>query len=87
MSINLNKILHDLREKQAREDSRLLPTPSTSREPSANERAKPYLPINYGLLFCPHGKSYFDVCSACKRTRKNARLQYEMFCSKHGIER
>lgn len=86
MSAILNRILHDLREKQAREDSRLLPTPSVVREQSTTEKNATYQPPNYGILFCCHGKSYFDVCSNCKRTRRIARLHYENFCLKHGLE-
>jgi hypothetical protein len=86
MSKLLNRILHDLSERQAREDSRLLPTPTTRREPSTTEANAVYTPANYGLLFCPHGKSYFDVCSSCKRTRALARLQYAAFLKRHGLE-
>ena len=85
MSINLNRLLHDLREKQARVDSAGLPTPRTIREPSPTERDAKYLPVNYGLLFCCHSKSYFDTCPSCRRTRRDARRQYEYFCLKHGI--
>jgi len=85
MSINLNRILHDLAEKQARVDSAGLPTPRTLREPSSTERNAPFLPVNYGLLFCCHSKSYFDTCTACKRTRKDARRQYEHFCLSNGL--
>jgi len=86
MSINLSKILRDLSNKQAAADSRTLPTPRTIREPSSTERNAPYLPVNYGLLFCCHSKSYFDTCPSCRRTRKDARRQYEVFCLKNGID-
>jgi hypothetical protein len=82
----LAKILHDLAEKKARGDSRGLPTLRTCREPSVSEKSAIYTPPNYGVLFCPHSKSYFDVCAACKRTRRDARLQYEHFCLKHGLD-
>jgi len=85
MPINLTKILHDLHEKQAREDSRLLPTPSTKREPSKTESQAIFTPANFGLLFCPHSKSYFDTCSACRRDRKRAKAEYEAFLKRHGI--
>lgn len=86
MSNLINKILLDLSKRKAEADSRLLPTPSIKREASATEKAQPYLPVNYGLLFCPHGKSYFDVCSSCKRGRKAAQAQYQAFCTRHGVE-
>ncbi len=82
----LKRILHDLRDKQASADSAGLPTARIKREPSATERNAPYLPVNYGLLFCCHAKSYFDTCPSCRRTRRDARLQYETFCLKHGID-
>jgi hypothetical protein len=82
----VKKLIHDTLERKAAADSRQLPTPSTVREPSTTERNAAYLPVNYGLLFCPHGKSYFDVCTSCKRTRRMARVQYEHFCLKHGLE-
>jgi hypothetical protein len=82
----LKRIIHDTLERKAAADSRQLPTPSTVREPSTNERDAKYLPRNYGLLFCPHGKSYFDVCTSCKRTRKRAHAEYQAFCTRHGLE-
>jgi hypothetical protein len=85
MSINLSKILHDLREKQAREDSRLLPRAELRREPSKSESNAVYHGPGYGLLFCVHGKSNFDVCSACHRTRKDAKAQYEHWCKRYGL--
>ena len=86
MSVNLDRILRDLASRRAAEDSRLLPTPSTRREASASERNAVYTPPNFGILFCPHSKSYFDVCPNCHRTRKDAKRQYEHFCLKNGIE-
>ena len=86
MSINLNRILRDIANHNAAADSRQLPTPQTSREPSTTEKAQPWLPVNYGLLFCPHGKSYFDVCSNCRRTRKDAQRQFQAFQTRYGVE-
>ena len=80
------KILHDYHERRAQIDSKQLPTPSCVREPSATEKNAVYLPPNYGILFCCHGKSYFDVCHACKRDRKLARLHFTQFCSKNGVK-
>jgi len=79
------RIIHDLNEKQARADSAGLPTPRSIREPSATERSQPWLPVNYGLLFCCHAKSYFDVCPSCHRTRKDAKRQFDHFCLKNGV--
>ena len=85
MPINLNRILHDLAARKAREDSRLLPTPSTKREPSKTESQAVFQPANFGLLFCPHSKSYFDTCSACRRDRKRAKAEYEAFIRRHNL--
>jgi hypothetical protein len=82
----VKKLIHDTLERKAAADSRQLPTPSTVREPSTNERDAKYLPRNYGLLFCCHGKSYFEVCPACKRNRKAAHLEYTAFCQRHGLD-
>jgi len=86
MSDILQRILRDLRDKQATADSAGLPTARIQREPSPTERNAPYLPVNYGLLFCCHSKSYFDVCASCKRTRKDAKRQYEVFCFKNEVD-
>ncbi len=82
----LKRILHDLRDKQATANSAGLPTARIKREPSVTERNAPYLPVDYGLLFCCHSKSYFDTCAACHRSRKDAKRQYEYFCLKNGID-
>jgi hypothetical protein len=86
MSDNIfRRILHDLHEKQAREDSRLLPKATTRREPSKTEREAEYTPPGYYLLFCFHKKSLFEPCSACRRDKKEAREQYNRFCKRHGL--
>jgi hypothetical protein len=60
-------------------------TPRTVREPSSTESNRPYHPPNWGILFCPHDKSYFDTCSACKRDRRRAQLEFELFCKRRNI--
>jgi len=85
MSINLNRILKDAALRRLNAESQALPTPRTIREPSPTKRNASYLPVNYGLLFCCHAKSYFDTCPSCKRTRRDARRQYEYFCLKNGV--
>jgi hypothetical protein len=81
----LKRIIHDHNMRKAAADSKQLPTPSCVREPSSTEKNSVYLPINYGLLFCPHGKSYFDVCQNCRRTRTDAQQHYKLFCQRHGL--
>jgi hypothetical protein len=60
-------------------------TPRTVREPSSTETSRPYHPPNWGILFCPHDKSYFDTCPACKRDRRRAQLEFELFCKRRNI--
>jgi hypothetical protein len=60
--------------------------PSIIREKSPNELNAIYQPPNYGILFCCHGRSYFDTCPNCRRTRKRARSEYIAFCVRNGLE-
>jgi hypothetical protein len=62
-------------------------TPSTFvREKSSTEENSVYTPPGFGILFCPHSKSYFDVCSACKRDKERAQQEFELFCRRRGIK-
>jgi len=61
--------------------------PSFVREPSNTEQNRIYAPPGHGLLFCTHGKSYFELCSVCKRDRRIAGLNYERFCNRHGLSK
>jgi hypothetical protein len=60
-------------------------TPSYVRLPSVTEQNSVFTPVNYGLLFCVHGKSYFDLCPTCKRDRKRATLEYQAFLRRHSL--
>jgi hypothetical protein len=80
----LKKPLHDYWSRKANADSKALPKPTTLREPSLNEKSRKYTPTNYGLLFCCHSKSYFDVCQECRRTRKDAQVQFQAFIKKYS---
>ena len=55
----------------------------TKREPSKNEQMAEYQPPAYGILFCPHKKSYFETCPSCKRTRSDAKRNENLFIEKH----
>jgi hypothetical protein len=79
----VKKLIHDLRLRQANADSKAPPVPTTVREVSNNEKNAVYQPPNYGMLFCCHSKSYFDVCQACRRDKKQALLQYQAFCKRY----
>lgn len=85
MANSFNKILLDLRKKQAQKDSRPLPTLTIKREPSVTERNAVYRGPGYGLLFCVHSKSYFEPCSACRRNKADARLYYKHWCERYGL--
>ena len=61
-------------------------TPRTVREPSTSESSQEWRPAGWGILFCPHSKSYFDTCSHCKRDRKRSQLEFELFCKRRGIQ-
>jgi hypothetical protein len=79
-------ILRAQADKLARQSARLPVPPSIKREPSKTEESAAYRGPGFGLLFCPHGKSYFDLCSACKRDRLRATAEYERFCNRYGVE-
>lgn len=61
--------IRDLNEK-----ARLLPKSDLIREPSLNETKAVYQAPGTGLLFCIHGRSFFETCSAttCRRGKKEA---------------
>ena len=69
-------IIRDLNDK-----ARLLPTPDLRREPSASERDRVYQAPGTGLLFCVHGRSYFETCNAstCRRNKKEADQRLKSF--------
>jgi hypothetical protein len=76
-----------LKKRLAASSAECEPTKATfKREPSATERDAPYRPPGHGLLFCTHSKSYFECCAVCKRDKRIARLNYERFCRRHGLE-
>ena len=60
-------------EAQARRDSEALPKSSVKREKSLNESKAEYHQQGYGLHFCLHSKTYYEVCNACRRTMADAR--------------
>ena len=70
--MNVNRILRTLASKQADKDSEALPKASTHRVRSVSESLREYKPQGYYLYFCYHDKSLYEVCSACKRTKREA---------------
>lgn len=81
----LNKAFKEALLRRLSDESRMPSTPRTVRESSSTEQNAVYNPPGYGLLFCFHNKSLFEPCSACKRTKAIARLQYERFCNRHNL--
>jgi hypothetical protein len=75
--MNLNNTIRRIAEEQARRDSLALPKAKTKREPSSTESNAEYYPQGYYLHFCFHDKTLYEVCSACHRTRKDAKRNLE----------
>lgn len=61
-----------LAERQAAIDSRDLPKAATKREPSHGEAMREAKPIGYRLHYCFHERSYYEVCTKCRRSRVDA---------------
>lgn len=61
-----------LAEEQARRDSKALPRRKIVRAKSNNELNAEYHQPGYGLHFCMHDRTYYEVCPRCKRTAKEA---------------
>lgn len=70
--MNINSTIRRLTADQATKDGRLLPSARIKREKSKNEREAEYHPQGYGLYICLHDKSYYEVCTSCKRTKREA---------------
>lgn len=69
------------------DEARQLPTPRTVRRPSKNETDEVWTPPAFGLLFCVHRICYFQPCTACRRTKELAQLEYAAFCKRHSLNR
>jgi hypothetical protein len=65
-------LIRKLAEEQARRDSKGLPKANTIRRKSVNELLTEYHPQGYYLYFCFHDKTLYEVCSQCRRTRRDA---------------
>jgi len=70
--MNSDKAIRRAAAEQASKDARQLPKAHTRREKSNTEKNAEYHLQGYGLYFCLHDKSYYEVCPACKRTRREA---------------
>ena len=70
--MNINREIRIAAEKQAKRDSEALPKASTKRVRSTNELRGEYHQPGYGLYFCFHNKTYYEVCTKCRRTTRDA---------------
>ena len=70
--MNIERTIRRAAERQAQSDSEALPKAATRREKSNSEANAEYKPQGYGLHFCLHNKSYYEVCAACRRTKSDA---------------
>jgi hypothetical protein len=82
IKMNIEKAIRDAVRRKAEADSRQLPKGRIVREESNGESLREYHPQGHGLYFCLHGKSYFDKCSACRRTASEASDNFDKFLSK-----
>ncbi len=53
--------------------------PTIVREQSRSEREATWHKRGHFLYFCVHDKSKFTPCTSCKRTQRDAELNYEAF--------
>lgn len=81
--MNLKKLVHDYHERRAAEDSKPLPAVALPFIPPDTVRKATWRQPGYGLLFCVHGKSYFEPCAAttCRRNKKEADQRLAAFIS------
>lgn len=68
-----NNLIRKLAAKQAQSDAQPLPCASIKRKKSLNELDAEYHQQGYGLHFCLHSKTYYEPCTKCKRTRRDAK--------------
>ena len=82
--MNFDNLRRKTFERQAAVDSRQV-TPRLRRELSANERNAVYHAPGTALLFCVHGKSFFEPCSSgCRRNKKEADMRLKTFLTEYG---
>lgn len=70
--MNIKNEIRRAAAKQAASDAQALPCASIKRDKSLNELNAEYHQQGYGIHFCLHSKTYYEVCSACRRTRREA---------------
>jgi hypothetical protein len=77
--MNIEKAIRSAYERKARSDSRQLPKGRIVREESNGEAQREYHPQGHGLYFCLHNKSYFGACTACRRSKAEAKANFAKF--------
>lgn len=82
--MNYDSLKRRYYEKKATADSQPLPSAAIKFEPPKSVTGAAYQLPGHGLLFCVHGRSYFEPCSAstCRRTKKEADQRLKAFLDK-----
>lgn len=82
--MNLKKFQRDYYRNLAASDSKQLPKANLRFEPPKSVTATTWHQPHYGLLFCVHGRSYFEPCHAttCRRSKREADSKLREFTSK-----
>lgn len=70
--MNIEKAIRAAQARQASLDSKVLPKASTKRIKSLTESLTEYHSQGYGIHFCFHDRSYYEPCTTCKRTKRDA---------------
>lgn len=84
MAFSIDKARADYYRRLATDDSKPLPRARLGFEPPLTVRAASYHLPGHGLLFCVHGKSYFEPCNqtTCRRTKREADRRLQEFLVK-----
>jgi len=79
--VDLTKLKRQIDSKQADRDSQTLPAARIRFEPPVSVLNQTFKLPGHGLLYCVHGKSYFEPCAAttCRRTQREATARMNKF--------
>ena len=70
--MNIDRAIGKAASAQASKDSKAFPKAALRREKSMNEANAVYRPVGTGLHFCFHDKSYYQPCTKCRRSKRDA---------------
>jgi hypothetical protein len=78
---SLNVALRNAERRFVASETKPLPTAVLRFKPPLTVTKATWHQPGYGLLFCVHGKSYFEPCSAttCRRTKREADSRLKAF--------